>query len=334
MLYDRILEAMAYMTRRGIQPKPAEADIGNRLLGAVVYEISSVVPLFGDWVRERGKPIPKRAPHPQTWCEWSETESCADGTFIRWRMGALISEHGPEVIGRIVPRLSPNTRSSDACAWSGLLLPDDQVYTVQPFKLIEEATFPTRFPRHTPMVGIPANVFAYHQTGEYVGGSLIMPDARVVGEMTEKEKEEFRLSLGAFGFGHILSVMNERYDHHQCCWPPFMAFSLLHCKNVSAEKHDPDEKTQRRARRAGGPPRSSWHTITIRVPEMHKPKVGGGDGEAGLGVRFHLCRGHFKNLKHSRFKTPGLHWWPAHWRGDPELGEVITDRKIEGSDAE
>lgn len=329
LLYDRIGEAMNSMARRQVVPTPDEANIGNRMLRATVYEISNVVPLFDDWVRERDKPIAKRAPHPVTWCEWSETESDDDGASTRWRLGTLISEHGPEAIDEVCRKLSPNLDPTNRIAWAKRLRSGDLVYAVQAFKLIEETTSEQlkRFPRHTPFTAIPSNLFGYTSRGEYVGASMLMPDARVMEEMAEDP--EVARGQALFGFGPLISVMTDRYDRHHCYWPPFMAFALLHCKNVSAEDHAPDERTQRQVRRSGNPPRSSWRTISIRVPDTHRPKSGA-TVEAGEapGVRFHLCRGHFKNLQHPRFKSPGLHWWPAHWRGDPDAGTLFTDRQL------
>jgi hypothetical protein len=114
-------------------------------------------------------------------------------------------------------------------------------------------------------------------------------------------------------------------------WPPFMAFSLLHCRNVEAVAHEPTARERRQVERSGNPPRVTYKTLRIKLPEIEagRRKPGHPDDEDARHVRFHLCRGHFKNLKHPRYKNPGWHWWPATWRGSRSLGEVVKRYKLE-----
>ena len=39
-------------------------------------------------------------------------------------------------------------------------------------------------------------------------------------------------------------------------------------------------------------------------------------------MRYHKVRGHFKHLTHKKWKNPGWYWWPEHYRGDKNLGQV------------
>lgn len=325
LLYDRVMECK-YLHFKRLRESfrgatPTEVAFGRLMARAVVYEISDVVPLFDDWVRERSKPIPKRPPHETVWCEWTVDEE----GFDRWRIGVLIDEITEDKLKAVIGSAA---NGSDGFRWLDRVQPGDLFYTVQSFKMIERKGYKNTsagIPTHTPAVGIPANVFSFRSTGEYVGSSMVFPSPK---HLTEEGVRE----LSVFGISPlIMKSAADKYDPFHNFWPPFMAFSLLHCKNVSADTHTPDELTQRRARKAGSPPRTVWRTITIRVPE----EAGAGGGSANPddqpGVKFHLCRGHFKNLRHARFKNPGLHWWPAHWRGDPDLGEVSKDYRISGS---
>lgn len=114
-------------------------------------------------------------------------------------------------------------------------------------------------------------------------------------------------------------------------WPAFMALALLHCHNVVAEDVRPDEQTQRRVAKSGNPPRCTYKTLKLQIPQASRRHSSGESGSEPA-TRFHLCRGHFKNLQHERFKSKGWHWWPAHWRGSPELGEVIKDYKLDSGE--
>jgi hypothetical protein len=135
-----------------------------------------------------------------------------------------------------------------------------------------------------------------------------------------------------------VTVEYERYDPVSVPWPPFMAFALLHCKNVVVDEHVPDEKTQRRARKAGNPPRVTYQTLRVEVPvaSHRRQAIQPGDLEdSGPRVRFHLCAGHFKHLQSPRYvnKRGQLVWCPAHWKGAKELGEVHKNYQVVPSKA-
>src|SRR5207237_1172169 len=80
------------------------------------------------------------------------------------------------------------------------------------------------------------------------------------------------------------------------------------------------EDVQRRVRKSGNPPRTDYRVLKLTLPATAKARgdAPGGDGDKP-GVRFHLVRGHFKNLTHERYRHPGLHWWPSHTRGQESL---------------
>lgn len=150
------------------------------------------------------------------------------------------------------------------------------------------------------------------------------------------------LAGGGFIFTPDGGLFNRRlFAQHSvpilCDWAFFAPFveqtaaavSLLHCKNVVTETYTPDAVTLNRHKRAGNLPPVSYKTLRLTVPETVKSRApGNGGADPDAKARFHLCRGHFKMLKHPRYKTPGLHWWPAHWRGDPDAGYVEKDYKL------
>jgi hypothetical protein len=120
-------------------------------------------------------------------------------------------------------------------------------------------------------------------------------------------------------------------DYRVLPWVPFMGFALLHCKNVSTEEHIPNERIARRVKKSGQPPRATFKTLRLELPKLDKhkkPTQEEKEEEDKMRMRLHFCSGHFKNLQNDRYKEKGLYWWPAHWRGDPELGMVVKDYSL------
>jgi hypothetical protein len=109
-------------------------------------------------------------------------------------------------------------------------------------------------------------------------------------------------------------------------WPAFMAFALLHCKNIVTEDVVPGERIQRECKKHNRPPRVTFKTLKIEVPQtVHaRRSYEGGEDDAGPKVRLHLCRGHFKHLQSERYVNMRgqVIWCPAHFKGSKELGEV------------
>jgi hypothetical protein len=126
------------------------------------------------------------------------------------------------------------------------------------------------------------------------------------------------------------------YDHYHPMtvpWPPFMAFALLHCKNVTAETHRPEPAAVKHCQKYNVPARVTYRTLRLELPEESTPRAApAGQEPSGRKVRFHLVRGHFKNLQHERYKDKGWHWWPAHWKGSPDLGRVEKHYELHGRD--
>lgn len=101
---------------------------------------------------------------------------------------------------------------------------------------------------------------------------------------------------------------------------------LLNCKNITQQEHVPPSKLQRATVRRGHPPLCTYKTLKVNIPGQINSNAT--STSEGNGVRFHLVRGHFKNLQHARFATKGWHWWPSHARGNPSFGSVEKDYKL------
>lgn len=113
--------------------------------------------------------------------------------------------------------------------------------------------------------------------------------------------------------------------------PALLAVSLMHCKNVSLEKRTIPEKINKKHAKAYGIPLTEYHTLSIE-PMKRILKSEGNQDQVGLRQALHICRGHFKDYRHSKGlfgKHKGLYWWESFARGAEEKGKVIKDYKIE-----
>jgi hypothetical protein len=329
MLYDRVMERVFRYSRRvGLERlTPTENQLGAMLFRAQVYDLSGCVILHSDWLRERDRAVPKRSPHPVVWAEWPYTETNGLAR-MRVRCGALVME------------LDKSKTSCPPVAeqYGGETLQErwditDLCYEVLQFFTTEESYDAEGKPQHKeywyePEVSPYCCYITCMEDGSRFRSNVMFslpPKEQEAAQAWLRSQQHFGLSLGYWQYP------GETYNPTQYPWPPFMAFALLHCKNVVTEEHIPGERTQRRAAKAGKPERCSYKTLRVEVPAtVHKKErydEDDGDDE-GPRVRFHIVSGHFKNLQHPRYKKKGWHWWPAHWRGDPSLGTVVKDYRL------
>jgi hypothetical protein len=312
LLIDRILAAAHHQQRRGTLDD-GERELAGYLATIPVYDVTNVLPLFRDWDDTLDKPIPKRAPHPMTWAEWvSETE------FGMMRSGHLLAEStvSEAKIFRDRPGDFRMRKGRQPLSWLDDAKEDSFVYTMTAWFLLEKAAtteLAVSFPAHEPCLMDTTGMFGFCKSGEYIGHSYV----------------HFPSHTGFFGLP-IQGTENQDIDEFQKGWfAPFMTFALLHCKNVVTTTHGYTEQERKRVRKSGNPPRVTYKTIQLEVPAtVTKHDPSDPNPEAKGTTRFHLCRGHFKNLTHPRYKNPGLHWWPAHWKGNIEQGAVISDRAV------
>ncbi len=115
--------------------------------------------------------------------------------------------------------------------------------------------------------------------------------------------------------------------------PALFAISLMNCKNVTTRPVDPDRDLNRERKKGGRRPFVRFHTIDID-PMRRVLRTEGQSETQGLRRAIHKCRGHFAHYEESRplFGRKGLHgrfWIPLHVRGNPDLGTVESEYRVE-----
>ena len=330
LLYDRIYEEISHLLNRwGKESFEANLNVSEEcvwegLRKAVVYEISDVAPLFKDYFAESSKFAPRNPPFDAVWTEWAHPTD--DGFF---RIGCLIQKTGNgEEWKEWLTEDDHARHSKNWATWTDMLgsaTDDTVIWEARVFRYLEAFSEPKNEEDAAIFKGLnyllkkitaDPGVFYFHLSAD---GSKISPFS-----------VRFPEGSGVDGIFRFIGWGPEEKDI--CAdpfilpWQPFMAFALLHCKNVVTEEHTPDAKTQRRAARAGNPPRVTYKTLRIEVPaSVQRHGVYEGDEEdTGPKVRFHLCSGHLKYLTSERYKNKRGQWiWcPAHYKGSKELGEV------------
>lgn len=114
---------------------------------------------------------------------------------------------------------------------------------------------------------------------------------------------------------------------------PFMAISLMHCKNVRCQSGPPIEpKIQKARERRGKPPLMRWKTLIIDPGKAVNVQTGsenaGSDSKA-----LHICRGHYKRYAERGLfgRHTGTYWWPMQARGSIENGVIVKDYLVKGA---
>jgi hypothetical protein len=345
LLYDRLTEFTSSRKRL------AEIDAGSRvtlslLRRAPVYELSDVVCLFRDWESELAKRVPRRPPHPNLWTEWELTQPTTFGNRL-WQVGNLSTWWDKAVALESMPdwpRIAPSMSSDEVdrigTAYRKFIEASQELYLVRRFLCLLRdpvpADDPCSCPYKVPVLAVAPFVYlwALRDDGKEIRGHICSWEGR---HGCKVDTPGFGLpSFNPFGEAvHTgeLAVCPVDNSHHPLvsAWPAFMAFALLHCKNVVVEEHRPDGRLQRRVEKAGNPPRVTYKTLRIEVPKVcaERKRILAGADDSGPKVRFHLCSGHFKNLQHPRYKNKGWHWWPAHWKGSRALGRVNKTYSLE-----
>jgi hypothetical protein len=117
------------------------------------------------------------------------------------------------------------------------------------------------------------------------------------------------------------------------CSVVFFANTFIHCKNVTVEKREPNEKLAKKQLKKHGIPRLSYHVLVIEPMR----KVLRDEGHLGQGEKMsralHICRGHFKDYRDGaglfgRYKD--IYWWEMSIRGDKKEGIAVKDYKVKG----
>ena len=119
-------------------------------------------------------------------------------------------------------------------------------------------------------------------------------------------------------------------------FPTLFTTSLMHCKNINLEAHDPPEKLSKKHKRKYGNFLRRYHRITVD-PDTN-PGAKRGNGGASVGARaLHLTRGHFRTYRPPtgpfgrKITEPVSFWVPHHLRGSKSAGEVVSDYSVKVS---
>lgn len=334
LLYDRVREQILLADRRSPNwfgsLSQLGADICQSFLGSTVFEVSDVFSLIDDWSRERDRPVPKRPPFQVIWCEW-DCEQKLDKGVIDWTIGTHFC-HWPagQEADRIMRKVCcpDNWLGCDHFGWIS-------VRYIKGAKKTADSDFDFNDLRGTWFVDPFCSRGAIRTDGRPVGFEAFGLESELVIEKGGGARL-FRPFANApifpDGGGYFSKAMCEASSAY-FPWPAFMAFALLHCKNVETETHDYTPAQRNAVRRSGNPPRTVYKTLKIKLPQIatkHRTLADHSE-EDERRMRFHLCRGHFKNLQHERYKVKGLHWWPAHWRGSQEAGRVEKTYSLQPS---
>ena len=286
----------------------------DNLMQYPVYDISNIEPLF-DEIKNDG--ISKRPPHSHMWIEWRVDENPGRFTYL-----VLLVNIPNDVV--ILDRDFGEGMSKEVEGY-------DELYTSVVFKRYDGGAPFTKVdgslgefcPPGTMTQEDHHSMFMLRNNATEINSILLtLPDDEVDGSKYDE------MSLYRLNWSRLVCINKQVHD--KMIYLPFTAFSLLHCKNIKIVEVLPDEALQSARRRRNKLPLYGYHVLKLNVPIEEEHRVYGVNDSDDKGqVRHHMVRGHFKNLQHNRFKHKGIYWWPAHWRGNPELGIVEKDYKIE-----
>jgi hypothetical protein len=346
LLYDRLLEHAKREQRLGLL-----APINLRRLhsiedaGHAVYELTDVVPLFSDWETEKAKKVPRRPPHPHMWAEWQITQTDKDDIAWDWITGVVISNVSErEEVDRLAQKYCTQPRHIE------IMNNAEEVYTSHMFRCLNGPirNVPDRL-KDAPSLRDAKTCLANRAVVADMNFTMwaLKNDAcdidalQVYGkhgdalanhgtiEMNQGDEWNILNCNGTLGLGMSTQAA-------WCAWPAFMAFALLHCRNVETINHTVDEHTQRECKKHSRPPRSEWKTLSVQMPKLKRyPTTVEGVREMTTQKRFHLRSGHFKNLTHPRYlnhdaEGGNWHWFQSCYVGDPELGTIRSTHKLKG----
>lgn len=106
--------------------------------------------------------------------------------------------------------------------------------------------------------------------------------------------------------------------------------TLLSCKNVSIEQHNPPAKLNKARQKRGKQPLFTYHTLVLKPVGKKQESI----PKHLWNNRIHLQRGHFKTYTQESplfGSITGRFWWQPHVRGQNREGVVMKDYKVEAS---
>jgi hypothetical protein len=344
LLYDRVV-------RWGVTHRytPQDEAMLTRLAQAQVFELSNLVPLLPDWEQGRTAPVSKRPPYPILWGEWQydDTGPAGHETEVeRWDMGVLVWQVTLEEIQWLY-RQTPDPLCAQVAPFMGVgrgpvredFWACEEFYAARSFASLRKPAAWSKFFANRLCWQAGLTVWGMKDDATIVRTTALYPPALFAAPasgLTKEEHQALLAQVSPFRLAMMVSMpKKDPYWPFVAPWPVLMSCALLHCKNVTMDRVEPtamwSPQQQRKALRTGHRPPVTHHVLRLRLPQearTHAPTPQE-ERDVSSGVRFHLCRGHFKHLTHPRYKEPGLYWWPAHWRGDPALGVTLKDYVLE-----
>ena len=326
-LYDKILRASEKLIYE--EDSYLRAD----LLKAKVFDITSILSLEQDWHKEKVHSVPKRPPFDITWVEWKQEKDLESGQRVIGEWGVLLVKISKSQMIEGFPNSLLNfTLFNKTFVGESFHIDDgwDEFYIAKGFADIQGSVGCDLI--KTPLaLGLREDTCGSFYCLRKDSAEAEALEGIVTWDQMEAEKEKRRITndgpTGAFGLVRIASMSK---DGKICPFinavPGFLAFALLYCKNVVTETVYVPEKLQKATIKRGHPKLCEYNIIKLKLVESKVNTKGESDGIRE--IRMHMVRGHFKNLQSMRYREKGWHWWPAHARGNPELGMVQSGYEV------
>jgi hypothetical protein len=299
MLYDKILRIM-------LQGKPSaeEGSIIRHMMDAQIFDATNVAGVLEHTIRSMNdvmSGVPARPPFLHTWIEWPQNIVADDGPILIQAInGLLITQITEDVIEKARVHLGDEVVDEALRDGTGQRLCCLSFLDV----------------RYTSVASVPLGLCK-----DSLQNICLGPDWRELDTLNFAPIDEIFPHLPAATF----YLPSENPVPVSVPAVPLYVLQLLNCKNIEHEIHRPPEKLQRATIKRKHPPLCTYKTLRLNLPGATLSTTAQGDGE---GMRFHLVRGHFKNLQHDRFVSKGWHWWPAHARGNRQLGAVVKQYDV------
>lgn len=153
------------------------------------------------------------------------------------------------------------------------------------------------------------------EDGDYIGRVIITP---------ESERWDLiatRISKAAMD----AMIASEGMAAHVA----MLAISLMNCKNVQLEDHEPSAKVSKRHKDRTGVPLVRYTTIAL--PKPSGPSKAEMTSAVGEPQPWHLVRGHFKTYTQDAplfGSRVGTWWWGWQTRGSAKNGLVVKDYEV------
>jgi hypothetical protein len=303
MLYDRLF-------RHSVRIPEAFDNWERDFRVLPVYDVTSIYQLGADGVLKSWESLPKRLPHSPVWMEW-ESEHSHAATSIKVKFGLRIDFiGGTEAIQHVLPEFGNQIGNFYVAIMFGCVISAQGAH-----------------PNNMHTIGVPfivPNIWYIALDEEWVGVRQAVRSVSANQLALEKFSSDFLYTPWS-----IPRALREETAND--CWPAFAAGALLHCRNIVTETVGQDKKHPMVRGEREHRPYCSYKVLKLEVPRRMAERNGDdieGGGTDDPKVRFHLCRGHFKNLQHPRYNVKGWHWWPAHWKGSIELGRADKSYKL------